>query len=85
VSPGLGDLSGPGRLCRAFQLTRADDGTDLVGGPVRLLPRDRPRGPVVRGPRVGLRRARERPLRFAIADSPWVSRPRPGAGTGSRA
>ena len=84
LSPGLGDLRGPGRLCRAFQLTRAEDGADLVVGPLRLLPRDRPRGRVVRGPRVGLSRARERPLRFAIADNPWVSRPRPGPRAGPR-
>ena len=32
--------SGPGRLCRAFGLTRADNDTDLVFGKVRILDDD---------------------------------------------
>ena len=77
VGPDHRDARGPGRLCRALDLTRADDGLDLVLGPVRIYPRDRPVGRIVRGPRVGIRRAAERPLRFAIAGSPYVSSPRP--------
>jgi DNA-3-methyladenine glycosylase len=29
--------SGPARLCQALAITGADDGADLVGGPIRLL------------------------------------------------
>lgn len=73
--------SGPGRLCRYLGVDRALDGTDLVTGPVRIA-----RGPplpartIRRGPRVGLRVATERPLRFAILDEPAVSRPRWASG-----
>ncbi len=73
----LGNLRGPGRLCRGFQLTRADDGSDLVSGEVRLLPGSRGSERVVVGPRVGIRKAADRPLRFALALNPWVSRPMP--------
>ena len=79
-TPGLSDPRGPGRLCRALGISREDDGTDLVRSDrffVGGLPE--PVGPVSVGPRVGLRRAAERPLRFALTGNPWVSRPVPWA------
>ena len=78
VSPGLESASGPGRLCRALGLSIDDDGTDVVRGS-RVVLRAGPGRPgrIARGPRVGIRRATERPLRFAIAGDPFVSRPRP--------
>jgi len=69
--------SGPGRLCRALGLTIRDDGDDAArGGRVRVEARDRRPIRIVTGPRVGLRRAAERPLRFYVAGEPAVSRPR---------
>ena len=71
-------LSGPGRLARAFGLSRADDGADLAcSGPLRLLARRQRVGEIVAGPRVGVSRARREPLRFALRGSPAVSYPRP--------
>jgi len=73
-----GHARGPGRLARALGLTIADDGQGAVTGPrVRVLARPGPRPLTDVGPRVGIRRAAERPLRFAIRDEPAVSRPRP--------
>jgi DNA-3-methyladenine glycosylase len=77
VGPDRADARGPGRLCRALGIARADDGSDLVTGPVRIYPRTEPVGRIVRGPRVGIRQAAERPLRFAIRGNPFVSSPRP--------
>ena len=77
LSPGLPDARGPGRLCRALGLTRSEDGSDLVEGPVRVYPRSGPPGPIVRAVRVGIRRAADRPLRFALLRNPYVSSPRP--------
>jgi DNA-3-methyladenine glycosylase len=71
-----GDPRGPGRLCRAFDLTRSHDGTSLVDGPLRIAPSGVPVGPILTGRRIGIRLDAERPLRFAIAESPWVSSPR---------
>jgi len=73
----VGTATGPGRLCRTLGITIADDGQDAVTGPrLRVLPRaTRPRRIAV-GPRVGIRRAAERPLRFWIEGDPAVSRAR---------
>ena len=80
LSPELGRPVGPGRLCRVLELTLADDGVDAVtGGRLRLLARPGGAVRVAVGPRVGIRRAADRPLRFAVVGSPWVSRPRPPA------
>jgi DNA-3-methyladenine glycosylase len=70
--------SGPGRLCRYLGLSRSDDGRDASAGRRLVVerPTRRPRSIVV-GPRVGIRLAAERPLRFAIAGERAVSRPRP--------
>jgi len=58
-------------------LAREQDGLDLVRSEVRILPARAPTGPIVRATRVGLSRARELRLRFALRDDPYVSRPRP--------
>jgi DNA-3-methyladenine glycosylase len=79
----LPNPSGPGRLCRALGLRIEDDGlyvpeSDRVE---LLLPEPTEREPaiIVRSPRVGIRKAAERPLRFSISRDRWVSRPRPRA------
>ena len=80
AEPLSGDLAsarGPGRLCRAFGLDLGLDGSDLCLGPLRLLPRSVPVGRILRGPRVGISKARDRPWRFAVARSREVSLPRP--------
>lgn len=87
----LEDLcSGPGKLCQAFAIELAHDGTSLVDGPIRLFaaPGRRPRpSTIVAGPRIGISRAVDLPWRFCLADSPFLSRPRPPrpqvAGTGN--
>jgi len=76
-------VRGPARLCQALGITLEHDGTDLVGGPIRLVLRDRseddgaPAPAVMSGPRVGLRGAPERPWRFWLAGEPSVSAYRP--------
>jgi DNA-3-methyladenine glycosylase len=75
---GLPSTSGPGRLCRGLGIGLADDGLDVTRGR-RVVVRARPRRPqgIAVGPRVGIRRAADRPLRFAVRGEPAVSRPRP--------
>lgn len=74
----LGVASGPGRLCRYLGITWQDDGQDAVaGGRIEVRPPRSRAGPVWVGPRVGIRTAVDRPLRFALRDEPTVSRPRP--------
>ncbi|GAA3676356.1 DNA-3-methyladenine glycosylase [Nocardioides ginsengisoli] len=64
---------GPGRLGQALGLTLGHDGTDLATGEIRLELPDVPLADVATGPRIGLRRASERPWRFWIPGDPSVS------------
>lgn len=77
--------SGPGKLCAALAISGEHYGVDLLNprSPVRLVQayRRHPMGDrghadrVVSGPRIGISQATERPWRFALADSPHLSRP----------
>ncbi|SEH14830.1 DNA-3-methyladenine glycosylase [Thermoleophilum album] len=77
----LEDLcSGPGKLCQAFAIELEHDGTSLVDGPIRLfaLEGGRPRASaIVAAPRIGISRAVDLPWRFCLAESRFLSRPRP--------
>ena len=71
--------SGPGKLCAALGITADDGGSDLCvagTGRVTLLAIDGPIGHVLRGPRIGISAATEKPWRFWIAGNPHVSSPR---------
>jgi DNA-3-methyladenine glycosylase len=70
--------AGPGRLTQALGLTGENDGDDLLAPPYELVPA-RGLGTVVASPRVGITRAAELPLRYSLAGSSFVSRPRPRA------
>ncbi len=69
---------GPARLCRALGIDLRHDGTDLREGPLTLTPGTGPER-VVRGPRVGLRLAADRPWRFWADGDPSVSVYRPAS------
>lgn len=66
--------AGPGRLTQALGVTRAFDGMALDAPPFLLLPRDGPAA-VICGPRVGISRAIDKPWRFGLAGSAFLSRP----------
>lgn len=68
--------SGPARLCEAFGVTRAHNGVDLIGGDALHLEPGQPvpDREVEVGSRVGIRNAVERPWRFFVRGSPYVSR-----------
>jgi DNA-3-methyladenine glycosylase len=65
--------SGPGRLCQALGITREHDGRPLAAPPFEL---QAPPAPVevVAGTRVGITRAAERPWRYGLAGSSYLSR-----------
>jgi DNA-3-methyladenine glycosylase len=65
--------SGPGRLCQALGVTREHDGLALDEPPFEL--RAAP-GPVevAEGTRIGLTKAVDRPWRYALAGSRYLSR-----------
>jgi DNA-3-methyladenine glycosylase len=67
--------SGPGKLTIAMGITRRMNGADVTRGPltVRALREPAP-FEIVATPRIGIRHARDWPLRFLIRGSPYVSR-----------
>ena len=70
--------SGPGKLAAAFAIDGAVDGHRLDHAPLWIEPgvpisgRD-----IVSGPRIGITRAADWPLRFCVRDSAWLSRRHP--------
>ena len=66
--------SGPGNLTKALGITLRDNAADLTTGALTIEPRTGPRPPITTGPRVGITRAVDLPLRFWITTSPSVSR-----------
>ena len=68
--------AGPGRLCQALGVTGAHEGRRLDRPVLRILPRAADDVvQCVAGPRVGVSRAIDWPLRFVEQDSTWLSRP----------
>ena len=72
--------SGPGRLCQALGITGMHDGLALNDEPFDLTTAEEAADVFV-GPRVGITRAQDRPWRYSLRSSPFVSRPRPRAGS----
>lgn len=70
--------SGPGKLTEALGIGLDQNGARLDREPFLLLgPGEDGLPAVVSGPRVGITKAVERPWRFCVAGSDFVSRPRP--------
>ena len=60
-----GKTDGPGKLCRALAITRADNGNDLLGDTLFIEDRGEPAVNIVATPRFGI----------DYAGSPWVEAP----------
>ena len=73
---------GPGKLCRALGIDRTHNGADLSGETLFLIPPPESgmrMDTIAAGPRVGIDYAgswAKKPWRFALRDSPYVSKPR---------
>ncbi|HEV2273898.1 MAG TPA: DNA-3-methyladenine glycosylase [Acidobacteriaceae bacterium] len=78
ISPALrlGLTSGPGRLCQAFAITRArDNGADFTSpqSSLQILDDGFSANEILVTPRIGIRKAAERPARYLLAGNPYVS------------
>jgi DNA-3-methyladenine glycosylase len=70
--------NGPGKLCQAFAIGKAEYGADLCGSQLFLA--DGPRVETQTSPRIGVQYAQtwaKKPWRFFDPKSPYVSRARP--------
>jgi DNA-3-methyladenine glycosylase len=65
--------SGPGKLCAALGITGAHNGLSLSAPPFALADRTR-RPAIATGVRIGITKAAERPRRYGLANSPYLSR-----------
>lgn len=68
--------SGPGRLCEALDITRdRDNGKNLMSArsDLRLIDDGYRVRRIVVGPRIGITKSAEYPLRYVIAGNPYVS------------
>jgi DNA-3-methyladenine glycosylase len=65
--------AGPGRLCQALGVTREHDGLPLDRPPFELCARAG-KVEVLTGPRIGITQAADRPWRYVLAGSRFVSR-----------
>ena len=66
--------AGPGRVCQALGITAAHNGLALDELPFRLLARTVETA-VVAGPRIGISKAAEKPWRYGLKDSAFLSKP----------
>jgi DNA-3-methyladenine glycosylase len=66
--------SGPGRLCEALGITRKQNGFALDEAPFELLAREG-KVEVVSGVRIGLTKAVEKPWRYGLKGSRFLSKP----------
>jgi len=66
--------SGPGKLCQALAITRAENALPLDRAPFRLLARTG-QPEIVTGPRIGITKAVDHPWRYGLRGSPFLSKP----------
>src|SRR6202035_4949397 len=66
--------SGPGRLCEALGITRAQNGLPLDAPPFELRRRTG-KVEIAIGPRIGLTKAVDRPWSFGLKGSRYLSKP----------
>ncbi len=65
---------GPGRLAAAFAVDKRLDGVDLcAAGPLHLATDNAPAPPISVSRRIGITKDADRPLRFSVTGSPFVS------------
>jgi DNA-3-methyladenine glycosylase len=70
--------AGPGRLCQALGIDAKLNNRDLAQPPFAIKPREQA-PPIVIGPRIGITKAADRPWRFGLRGSRYLSKPFPKA------
>jgi DNA-3-methyladenine glycosylase len=66
--------SGPGKVCEALGITRAHNALPLDEKPFELFAREE-KAAIVHGPRIGITKAAEKPWRYGLKGSKFLSKP----------
>lgn len=67
--------NGPGKLCKALDIERKNNGTDLLGDNICLVDQKKvPENKIAVSTRIGISRSIDLPWRFYVKDNPYVSR-----------
>lgn len=67
--------NGPGKFCKAFSITKEDNGTDLTGDKIFLANNKKITDMnIVTSKRIGITKSTGLPWRFYIKDNPYVSK-----------
>lgn len=67
--------NGPAKFCKAFNITKNDNGFDLTKETIFLIEGDKFRkSDIVQTTRIGITKAKELPWRFYIKNNPYISR-----------
>ncbi len=75
--------AGPGNVCAALGITRDHNGLPLDRPPLAVLPRASAPEVAV-GVRIGITKAADRPWRYGLKGSKFLSKPFPATGAGER-
>jgi DNA-3-methyladenine glycosylase len=68
-------LNGPAKICKAFEITKEQNGKSLLGNEIYIL--DAPtisEHDIVETTRIGIRKSAELPWRFYLKDNEFVSK-----------
>lgn len=67
--------NGPAKFCKAFSITKRENGTDLTSSEIFLLDSEKiQKKNIVVTQRIGIKKSVELPWRFYIKDNPYVSK-----------
>ena len=67
--------NGPAKICKAFGITKDQNGIDLTGNSIYILDADMPsNSEIIKTTRVGIKKSVDLPWRFYIKDNPFVSK-----------
>ncbi|MDP3683401.1 MAG: DNA-3-methyladenine glycosylase, partial [Ignavibacteria bacterium] len=67
--------NGPGKICKAFNISKLENGIDLCGDELFIAAGEKvPKKNIVRTSRIGIKKSKDLPWRFYIKDNPFVSK-----------
>lgn len=66
--------NGPGKICKAFDITKSQNGVDLCADDIFLAEGEKvPKKNIVSSTRIGITKSKDLPWRFYLKDNPFVS------------